>query len=171
MNDDLLKLQEYAKQWHQPVNSEKIQFVMFTQIVNHPKLNINYENSALEQTKIFKYRGYVSDTTLSFRSLVDGQLRKCRQTYPIMKHIHRQFPSYYKLKLLFFTTYIWPHLSAVATIYCLLSSTLRERINSFYRCCLRIIYCLFKCPTTDIHEKIRLPTLEKKFQKNLKKRL
>ncbi len=90
---------------------------------------------------------------LSFKPLVDRQLRKCRQTYSIMKHIHRQVPSY------------------MATIYCLVSNILRERINSFYRRCLRIIYCLFECPTIDIHKKLRLPTLEEKFQKNLKNRL
>jgi hypothetical protein len=71
MNDDLLKLQEYAERWHQPVNSEKTQFVIYTQIVNHLKLNINYENSPLEQTKTFKYLGYVLDTRLSFKPLVD----------------------------------------------------------------------------------------------------
>ena len=48
MNKDLQKLHEYANQWHQPINSKKTQFVVFTNIVNHPKLRINYEGSPLE---------------------------------------------------------------------------------------------------------------------------
>jgi hypothetical protein len=95
--------------------------------------------------------------------MVDVQRWKFRQTYSIMKYIHRQFPSYDKLKLLFFTTYIWPHLSAMAAIYYLLSDTLRERINSFYRTC-----HLFECPTIiDLHKKFRLSTLKENFQKSL----
>ena len=39
MNKDLQKLHEYANQWHQPINSKKTQFVVFTNIVNHPVKN------------------------------------------------------------------------------------------------------------------------------------
>ena len=158
MNKDLQKLLEYANQWHQPINSKKTQFVVYTNIVNYPKLKINCEGSPLEQMKIFKCLGYQLDATMSFKHLVDAQLEKCRQTNPIVKHIHCQFPSFYKLKLRFFTIYIWPHLFALASIYCLLSESLKERINSFYRRCLRIIYYLFQCSTIDFHTKLSLPT-------------
>jgi hypothetical protein len=45
----------------------------------------------------------------------------------------------------------------MSTIYCLLSKIPKERINSFYRKCLRMIYHLFQCPTADLHEVFRLP--------------
>jgi len=171
MNQDLEKLRDYTCQWHQPVNGKKTQFVVFTEIVKYPRLNIYYEGSPLEQTKVFKYLGFHLDSRLSFKTMVDDQLKKCRQVFLIMKYIHRQFPSFYKLKLLFFNTYVWPHLYSLSTIYCLLSVTLRKRINSFYRRCLRLIYNLFQCPTRDLHTKLLLPSLEEKFKKSLMKRL
>ena len=171
MNKNLQKLHEYANQCHQPINSKKTEFVVFTNIVNHLKLIMNYEGSPLEKIKIFKYLGYQLDARMTFKSSVDAQLEKCRQAYHIIKYIHRQFPSFYKPKLRFFTIYIWPHLSALASIYCLLSDSLKKRINSFYRRCLRIIYYLFQCSTIDLHTKFSLPTLEEKFQKSLVKRL
>jgi hypothetical protein len=88
-----------------------------------------------------------------------------------MKYIHQEFPSFYKLKLRFFTTYIWPHPFAMATIYCLLSNSLKDRLNNFYRRCLRIIYHLFECPTSDLYKKLQLPTLEQRYHKSLIKRL
>jgi len=110
MNKDLKNLRNYAKQWHQPINGEKTQVVLFTQIVRHPKLNLHYEDTVIQQTKVFRYLGYQMDSKLSFETTVDDKLQKCRQTYSILKHIHRQFPTFYKLKLLFFNTYIWSHL-------------------------------------------------------------
>ena len=171
MNKDLQKLHEYANQWHQPINSKKTQYVVFTNIVNYPKLRINYEGSPLEPIKIFKYLGYQLDAKMTFKPLVDAQLEKYHQAYHIIKYIHRQFPSFYKLKSRFFTIYIWAHLSALASIYCLLSDSLKERINSFHRRCLRIIYHLFQCSTIDLHTKFSLPTLEEKFKKSLARRL
>ena len=170
MNKDLQKLTEYSNQWYQPINSKKTQFIVFTNIVNYPKLKINYEGSLLQQIKIFKYLGYQLGARTSFKPLVDAQLEKCRQTYPIVKHIHRQFPFFYKIKLQFFTIYTWPHRFALAPIYCLLSDSLKERTNSFYRRCLRIIYHLFQCSTMDLHTKFLLSTLEEKFQKSLVRR-
>jgi len=67
--------------------------------------------------------------------------------------------------------YTWPHLYAMSIIYCLLSKTQKERINSFYRKCLRIIYHLFQCSTADLHEVFRLPTPEEKYRKCLAKQL
>ncbi len=54
----------------------------------------------------------------------------------------------------------------MSIIYCLFSNSLRERINSFYRRCPRLIYHLFECPTVDLHTKFLLPTLEEKFRKS-----
>ena len=147
INKDLENLRDYTTRWHQPINNKKTQFVVFTNIVKHPKLNIFYDGAPLEQTKVFKYLGYQLDSKLSFKSMVDDQLKKYRQTYSILKHIHRQFPTFFKLKHLFFSTYILPHLYSLSTIYCLLSNTLKERLNSFYRRCLRMKYHLFECPT------------------------
>ncbi len=171
INSDLTKLHDYATEWHQPVNSKKTEFVVFHRAVRCPKLNILYDNAQIEQKKNFKYLGYRLDSKLSFNCIVNEHLSKCRKSYSILKHIHRRFPAFFKLKLRFFNTYTWPHLYAMSTIYCLLSKTLREKINSFYRKCLRMIYHLFQCPTTDLHETFRLPTLEEKYRKSLAKRL
>ena len=106
MNKDLENLHNYVKQWHQPVNAKKTQLVVFTRAVKQPEINLYYEGTLIEQTKVFKYLGYQMDSKISFKIMVDDQLKKCRQTYQILKHIHRQYPTFYKLKLLFFNTYI-----------------------------------------------------------------
>jgi hypothetical protein len=171
MNNDLMKLHEYATEWHQPVNSKKTEYVIFTHIVKYPRLNVLYNGNQIEQKKNFKYLGYRLDSKLSFNCIVHEQLQKCRQSYLIMKYIHCHFPAYFNLKLRFFNTYTWPHLYAMSTIYCLLSKTLKEKINSFYRRCLRIIYNLFQTPSDDLHQVYHLPTLEEKYRKCLIKRL
>jgi hypothetical protein len=171
MNKDLENLSNYAKQWHQPINGKKTQVVLFKHIVQHAKLNLYYEDTIIDQTKVFRYLCYQMDSKLSFKTTVDDKLKKCRQTYSILKHMHRPFPTFYKLKLLSFNTYIWPHLFSMSSIFCLLSNSLRERINSFYRRCLRMIYHLFECPTKDPHIIFHPPTLEENFRKNLMKRL
>jgi hypothetical protein len=61
-------------------------------------------------------------------------------------------PTFYKFKLLF----------SISSIYCLLSNSLTDRINSFDRRCLRMIYHIFEYPTNDLHIK---------FRKSLVKRL
>jgi hypothetical protein len=67
MNKDLKNLRNYAKQWHQPMNGEKTQVVLFTQIVRHPKLNLHYEDTVIEQTKVFRYLGYQMDSKLPLK--------------------------------------------------------------------------------------------------------
>lgn len=88
-----------------------------------------------------------------------------------MKYIHNQFPSATSLKLKFFNAYVWPHLHMMSTVYCLFSKTTQNRVSGFYRRCLRLIHRLFQCPTLDLHNQFRLPTLEKKFQASVTKRI
>jgi hypothetical protein len=59
----------------------------------------------------------------------------------------------------------------MATLYSILSNSLRKGINSFYRRCLRIICYLFECLTIDPHNRFLSPTLEEIFRKDLVKRL
>jgi hypothetical protein len=49
-------------------------------VLNEQKLNINHENTLVEETKIFKYLGYQVDIRLSFKFREDGQLKNCHQT-------------------------------------------------------------------------------------------
>ena len=160
-----------ANQWHQPVNSQKTNLIIFSTAVKHPKLNVTYDNNRIAQVKSFKYLGYVMDYKMSFKHMIDEQLRKCKKACSILKHIHRYFPSCLKLKSLFYTTYIWPHISSLSTIYCLTSTYQQERLNGFYRRCLRITYCLFQCPTLSLHQSLRLATLKQKLQQAATKRL
>ena len=171
INHDLAMLLAYANQWHQPVNSQKTHVIFFSSAVKRPKLNLTYNNNIINQVTSFKYLGFTMDSKLTFKSMIDDQLRKCKKAYPILKHIHRHFSSFFKLKLIFFTTYIWPHISMLSTIYCLISLYQQERLNGFYRRCLRIIYCLFQCSTSTLHHSLRLPTLVQKLQQAVKKRL
>jgi hypothetical protein len=103
--------------------------------------------------------------------MIDAQFIKLRKAYGILKFIHQQFPSFSRLKMKFFNTYIWPHLYMISTIYCLLSKTSRERLAAFYRRCLRLIHLLFQCPTEDLHHHFQLPTLEKRYKIGLLKRM
>ena len=171
INKDLKKLREYARDWHQPLNPKKTEVVVYHRSVQCPKLKIYYDEERIKQKKSFKYLGFQLDARLAFRTMIDSQLGKARKSYVILKYIHRHFPSHTKLKIKFFDTYIWPHMYMMATIYCLLSITARERLTSFYRRCLRLIYCLFQCPTEELHGHFGLHTLERRYKSCLAKRM
>jgi hypothetical protein len=171
INKDMLNLLNYAKDWHQPLNPNKTEMVVYHKSVKCPKLEIYYDGVKILQKKNFKYLGFHLDAKLSFRAMIDAQFIKLRKAYIILKYIHRQFPTFSELKIKFFNTYIWPHMYMMATIYCLFSNTSRERLASFFRRCLRLIHCLFQCPTEDLHHHFHLPTIEKRFKKCLVKRM
>jgi hypothetical protein len=167
MNCDLEKLYKYTIKWHQPVNVSKTEYVIYHRAVQSPNLKILYNGTPLSKKPNYKYLGFRLDAKLAFHHLLDDQFIKLRRTYAILKYIHLQFPSFFTLKKRFFTTYIWPHIYLISTIYCLMSLTAKERINGFYRRCLRIIYCLYQCSTTDLHDTFGLPTLMSKYKKCL----
>ena len=54
--------------WYQPINAKKTQFVVFTHIVKHLKIDLYYEGTVIEQTKAFKYLGYWMDSKLFFKN-------------------------------------------------------------------------------------------------------
>jgi hypothetical protein len=167
MNRDLEKLLQYTVKWHQPVNVNKTEYVIYHRAVQSPKLTILYNGTPISKQSSYKYLGVRLDAKLSFHRLLDDQFIKLRRTYTIMKYIHQQFPSFFTLKKRFFSTYTWPHIYLLSTIYCLMSNTAKERINGFYRRCLRIIYCLYQCPTIDLHDTFGLPTLTSRYKKCL----
>ncbi|CAF2053604.1 unnamed protein product [Rotaria magnacalcarata] len=171
INSDMQNLLNYANDWHQPLNPNKTELVNYHKAVQSPKLDIYYADVKILQTNSFKYLGFNLDAKLSFRSMIDAQFSKLRKAYAILKFIHRQFPSFFELKVKFFNTYIWPHLYMLSSIYCLFSITSRDRVAAFYRRCLRLINCLFQCPTDDLHDHFKLPTIEQRFKKCLSKRM
>jgi hypothetical protein len=139
--------------------------VVYHKSVQCPKLEVYFDGMKIIQTKSFKYLGFYLDAKLSFRNMIDAQFIKLRKAHIILKFIHRNFPSFSRLKMKFFNTYIWPHLFIMATIYCLISNTSRERLAAFYRRCLRLIHLLFQCPTEQLHQHFHLPTLERRYKK------
>ena len=171
INKDMLNLQMYANDWHQPLNPNTTEFVVHHKTVQCPKLDIYYDGVRIVQKKNFKYLGVHLGAKLSFRYMVEAQFIKLRKVYVILKYIHRQFPSFLKLKIKFFNTYVWPHMYMMVSIYCLFSTSLRNRVAGFYRRCLRLIYHLFQCPTEELHHHFHLPTLEQKYKKCLFKRM
>ena len=171
MNHDLEKLLHYTVKWHQPVNVNKTEYVIYHRMVQSPNLKIGYNGTPIIKQSSYKYLGVRLDAKLAFHRLLDDQFIKLRRTYAIMKFIHQQFPSYFKLKERFFSTYIWPHIYLLSTIYCLMSFTAKQRIDGFYRRCLRIIYCLYQCSTADLHDEFRLPTLTSRYKKCLLNRV
>jgi len=171
MNDDIKKLYTYTTNWYQPVNVSKTEYVIYHRAVQSPNIDIIYNGTAIGKKTSYKYLGFGIDAQLSFRYLLDDQIVKLRRAYTILEHIHHQFPSFFTLKKRFFNTYAWPHLYTISTIYCLLSTTAKERINGFHRRCLRMIYCLYQCSTTDLHDTFGLPTLETEYKKCLMNRI
>jgi hypothetical protein len=171
INKDMLMLLKYANDWHQPLNPSKTEMVIYHKSIQCPRLNVYYDGIKILQKSNFKYLGFHLDSKLSFRYMIDAQFIKLRKAYVILKYIHRQFPSFSQLKLKFFNTYIWPHMYMMSTIYCLFSSTSRNRVAAFYRRCLRLIYQLFQCPTQELHDHFKLPTIEKRYKTSLLKRM
>ena len=142
-----------------------------TESVQVPKIKITYKGQLIKQQKTFKYLGFYLDSKLSFRNMLDTQMVKLRKSYSILKHIHRTFPTFFTLKMRFFQTYTWPHLYTLSTIFCILSTSNQNKINSFYRRCLRLIFCIYRVSTNDLHESLKLPTLIEKYRSCLGKRI
>jgi len=70
-----------------------------------------------------------------------------------------------------FQTYKSPDLYAVSSIYCSFSISGQNRVNAFYRLCLRLIYCTYRVSTTDLHNVFKLPLLTEKCQKSQQKKI
>ena len=121
INKDLQNLQKYMNDWHQRLNPSKTEMIVYHRTVKCPRFNIFYDGMKIQQKKNFKYLGFHLDAMLSFRYLIDSQTTKMRKAYSILKFIHKQFPSFFTLKVKFFITYIWPHLYMMATVCCLFS--------------------------------------------------
>lgn len=171
INKGLLKLASYTATNHQPINFKKTEYVIYRKSVQIPNIKISFQGQAIQRSNSFKYLGFHIDAKLSFNVMLDTQFAKLRKSFTILKYIHCAFPIFFKLKLKFFQTYAWPHFLMLATIFCLLSQTNQNRINSLYRRYLRIIYCIFRTPTVDLHTSLKLPTLNDLFHKYLQKRL
>ena len=161
----------YASTWLQPVNPSKTELVVYRASVQAPKLEILYDGTRVVQSKCFKYLGYDLDAKLSFQALVTAQTNKMQKTYQILKYIHRQFPASVKLKNKAFDTYVWPNMNMVSSVYCLLVKSTQNRVAAFHRKCLRLIFNLFLCPTVDLHQHSRLPSVKKKYKKSLSRRM
>ncbi|CAM2708417.1 unnamed protein product [Rotaria socialis] len=171
INYDLLKLEEYAEANKQPININKTNFVIYHRTVQVPKIQLTYQNQPIVRQNSFKYLGFHIDSKLSFNIMINNQLVKLRKSYSILKYIHCAFPTFFELKMKFFQTYTWPHLYMLASIYCLFSNTSKNRINSFYRRCQRLIYCSYRISNDTLHDTLKIPTLTDKFQRCLQKRL
>ena len=142
ISEDMAALEQYSKVWHQPVNLRKTELVVYHRTLQCPKISAALGGLKIKQSKSFKYLGFHLDGRLSFRNMIKAQMDKLRKPYSILKYIHRPFPAAFQLKQNFFNTYIRPHLYVMATIYCLLSCTAQEQLNTFYRRCLRLIYSI-----------------------------
>ena len=171
INKDMMMMLKYTKDWRQPLNPNKTEMVVYHKSRQCPRLHVYYDGIKIVQKDNFKYLGFHIDSKLTFRCLIDAQFNKLRKAYVILKYIHRQFPSFNQLKMKFFNTYIWPHLYMMASIFCLLSPSSRERLAAFHRRCTRPIHQLYQCPTKDLHGIFKLPTIEERFKKSLAKRM
>ena len=148
INHDLTQLLQYSNDWHQPLNPLKTELVVYHKSVQCPKLQVKFDGIIIEQKKIFKYLRFSLDGKLSFRRLIDAQFLKLKKSFTIMKHIHNQFQSAISLNFKFFQAYVWPHMFMMSSIY-----------------------CLFRCPTNDLHNHFKLPTLKDRFRMSLQKRI
>jgi hypothetical protein len=96
INNDLVKLHNYATEWHKPLKCKKTDFVINSRLITCPKLKILYNVNQIEQKRNFQYLAYRSDSKLSLNCIVDDHLQKCRGTYSILKYVHRRFPSFFQ---------------------------------------------------------------------------
>jgi hypothetical protein len=71
----------------------------------------------------------------------------------------------------FFNTFMWPHLYGLATMYFILVETARERLAAFYRRCMRLVNSLFQCPTNELQLHFKIPTIEDRYKRSLRKGL
>ena len=154
-------LYKYAVDWYQPIYAKKAEIVVYYTSVQCPKLGILLDHAPLTQRNNFKYLGFH----------LDAQLVKTRRSFIIMKYIHKHFAAQFQLRSRFFNAYIWPHMNMLSTIFCICSQSLRNELSAFYRRCLRLINCLYRCPSTNLQDTYGLPALEDRLRKTLRRRL
>ncbi|CAM2729874.1 unnamed protein product [Rotaria socialis] len=87
INNDMVKLEQYADNNHQPVNKNKMEFVVYHKSVQVPKIRIVYQGQCIQQQKTFKYLDFHLDSKLSFRDH-DDQIH-----YDVRNHDDRLFQS------------------------------------------------------------------------------
>ncbi|CAF4548907.1 unnamed protein product [Rotaria socialis] len=87
INNDMVKLEQYADNNHQPVSKNKMEFVVFHKSVQVPKIRIVYQGQCIQQQKTFKYLDFHLDSKLSFRDH-DDQIH-----YDVRNHDDRLFQS------------------------------------------------------------------------------
>lgn len=94
INDDMQQLLNYTTNWHQPLNPNKTELVVYHKSVRCPEIKIFYDGVKISQKKRFKYLGFYLDAKLFFHNMIDAQFIKLRKAYSILKFIHRQFPTF-----------------------------------------------------------------------------
>ena len=171
MNRDMEKLYEYTQKWHQPVNVKKTEYVIFHRAVQTPAMTIKYDEEDIMKKTSYRYLGYRLEARLSFQQMLNEQMVKLQRAYSILKVIHQKFPSFFQLKQKFYNTYTWSHLFSMATVYCTLSLTAKNRLNGFRRKCQRLIFSLYQCSTENLHNVFKIPTLEGRYKQSLRSRL
>ena len=62
-------------------------------------------------------------------------------------------------------------MNIVMFVYCFLAKSTQNRVAAFYRKCLRLIYNLLLRPIVDLHQHFRLPSVQRKYQKSLIRRM
>lgn len=103
IEEHLQKLLEYVNDWHQTLNPNETELVVYHRFIESPKLNIYYKSVKITQTRDFKCVGFHLDSKLSFLNMINAQFVKLRKAYNIPKFIHQQLPSFSKLKINFLT--------------------------------------------------------------------
>ena len=171
INNETNHLLNYTQTWHQPVNPNKCEFVIYYTCVTPPKLNLYFNAISIKQTKQFKYLGYILDHRLSFNNFIKQQLAKMNNGLRILRYIHKRYPTFFKLKHRFFSAFVWPHFTFISVIYVLCSSTTQELCHRFYRKCLRIIFSLPYTSNNELHTLMKLPMLTERFRPILQRRL
>ena len=104
INNDVLKLEEYSINNHQPVNHKKIEFGTYHKLVQVPEIHVKYANQSIQRQRPFKYLGFHLDYKLSFNNMINAQFIKLRKSFTILKYIHQAFPAF-SLKKRVFQTY------------------------------------------------------------------
>ena len=136
----LNRLIDYSKQWKQPINFNKTQWILFHRQVAPKIPAVECQGHQIDHVKSFKYLGTILDEKLSFNSHIDYIKSKIKSNLNIFKRLSSTRMTSEKLNYRLFNAYIRPYYQSLLNIYPILTEGKKDQLEGLNRKIFRTIH-------------------------------
>ena len=168
IEDDLRKIEEWAKKWYMQFNPTKTEQVHFTRKRSHIPIEIMMEDGAVTIHRSHKHLGVILQRDGKWSEHVEEISRKANRRLDILRH-HQKILDRSSLAKLY-TTYIRPLLEYGCSVWNSCSIAEEEKLESIQRKAIRIVTGAKKGTShARLYDEVGWPTLkERRTYQNLK---